>query len=77
MAVFEAALGLKRPPILKCHTWVLKSVGTRGLRIISEEMRSISQKMRVGTPMAPIPHMLWREAASYRAMPAYSGQIDK
>ena len=45
--------------------------------IISEEMRSISQKMRVGTPMAPLPHMIWQpKAAFYCAMTAYSGQID-
>ena len=32
------------------RTLVLKSVGTWGLWIISEEMRPISQKLRVGTP---------------------------
>ena len=57
----------------KCRTLVIKSVGTYQLWIINEGMRLISQKMRVGTPMAPLQHRIWRpQTASYRAMEAYS-----
>ena len=44
----------------KCPTFVIKYEGTSQLWIISEGMRSISQRMRVGTPMAPLPHVIWR-----------------
>ena len=59
-------------------TLILKYENTAQLLINSKGMRSISQKMRVGTPIAPLPHMIWRpQAASYCAMTAYSGQIAK
>ena len=39
---------------------VLKYEGTSHLWLLSEEIRSISKKMRVGTPMAPLLHVICR-----------------
>ena len=56
----------------KCPRLVPKYENTAQMWLISKAMRSKSQNMIVGTPMGPIPHVIWQpQAASlYARQPA-------